>query len=64
MNETPQTTLTAITLRVGKMSAYKTVGDKIEQLLPEAKAGTISAAQVLIELVEYLQEQMKGINND
>jgi hypothetical protein len=64
MSETPQTTLTAITLRVGKLAAYKSIGDKMEALVPEAKAGTISAKDLLMELINHLQAQVEELKND
>ena len=47
MSETPQTTLTAITLKVGKLAAYKAIGDKLEELLPPVKEYKVIALKVL-----------------
>lgn len=62
-NETPQTSLTAITLRVGKLTAYKSMADKMEALLPNAKAGTISAATLLMELIDHAQAELEALND-
>ena len=66
MNETPSTqiTLTAITLRVGKLSAYKSVGDKMEALLPYAKAGTIRAKDLLMELIDHVEAELENLENE
>jgi hypothetical protein len=59
--ETPQKTLTAITLDVGKLTAYKSVADKLETLIPQTKAGTISPAQLLTELLDHLTGEMEKL---
>jgi hypothetical protein len=61
MSETPQKTLTAITLTVGKLAAYKSIGDKLESLLPQAKQGTITAAQLLEQLLDHLTAEMENL---
>lgn len=60
--EIQEITGVGITLRLGKMVAYKRVGDKIEELLVPVKAGKIvTAGKVLIELIDFLSEEMKDI---
>lgn len=63
MSETPQVTLTAITLRVGKLAAYKSIGNKMEALLPHAKAGTITAKDLLTELIDHVQAELEALND-
>lgn len=63
MTESTQVTLTAITLRVGKLAAYKSVSDKMEALLPHAKAGTITAKDLLMELIDHVQAQLEELND-
>jgi hypothetical protein len=55
---------TTVTLRIGKMVAYKRIGDKIEQLIPAAQLGKLTAGKVLIELIDYLADQIRDIERD
>jgi hypothetical protein len=64
MTESTQITLTAITLRVGKMAAYKSVTDKMETLVPAVKAGTISPAELLIQIMDHVEAELESLKND
>lgn len=62
--EIQELTPIGITLRLGKMVAYKRVADKLEKLLQPVKAGQLTAGKVLIELIDFLADQMKDLEKD
>jgi len=61
VKEIQEITGVAITLRLGKMVAYKRVGDKLETLLPKVIAHKITAGKVLEEILDFITEQMEEI---
>ena len=64
MEQSPQKTLTAITLKVGKIEAYTNILKRLKEIAPAAEMGTVSASWIIEDLVNQINAANEELQND